>query len=360
MNIRLLFATLSAAATLSLAAADRNIPSGYYAALDGKSGAALKAAAYNCIKGHKVISYGDDTWVVFRDSDVRSDGTWWDIYSNERRNANSGYGGMNIEHGVPNSWWAIEKSDRKKEDAYKDIHHLFPSDANANSRKSNYPLGETNNPTWTNGVTTIGKPTNGHGGQGGYIYEPADEYKGDNARAYFYMATRYPTIGWRSDSGASSWGIMFNKENYPTLVNWAQILLLTWADNDQVSQKEIDRNEAIYKHQKNRNPFVDLPGLEDYIWGDKKNVAFDLNAALGGQSSINSVEEAVSFGIETYNGGIAVNCGETLDHLFVMDMSGRMIVSLTDVVDGTSISLAPGIYIVSAGKASRAQKIIVR
>ena len=340
---------------LALAAADRNISSGYYDALDGKSGASLKAAALGCIKGQKVISYGDDTWDVFRDSDVRPDGTWWDIYSNERRYASSGHGGMNIEHAVANSWWG-----KTKNDAYKDIHHLFPSDANANSRKSNYPLGEASTVTWTNNVTIIGKPSNGHGGQGGYIYEPADEYKGDNARVYFYMATRYPTIGWRDDSGASSWGIMFDKENYPTLVSWAQTLLLKWADNDQVSQKEIDRNEAIYKHQKNRNPFVDLPGLEDYIWGDKKNVAFDLAAALVGQSSINSVEETVSFGVEVYSGGITVDCGEPLNRLFIMDMSGRMIVGLNNVVDGTSISLAPGLYIVSAGKASRPQKVIVR
>ncbi len=354
MNIRLLFATLSAAAALSLVAADRNIPSGYYNALDGKSGASLKAAAHSAIRKHTAISYSKGTWEVFLDTDVRPDGTWWDIYSNNKVKASSGHGGMNVEHAVANSWWG-----KTNNDAYKDIHHLFPSDSNANSRKSNYPLGEASTVTWTNGVTIIGKPSNGHGGQGGYVYEPADEYKGDNARVYFYMATCYPDISWRTDN-YTSWGIMFKQQDYPTLNDWSQELLLRWADNDQVSQKEIDRNEAIYKHQKNRNPFVDLPGLEDYIWGDKKNVAFDLAAALGGQSSINSVEETVSLGVEVYSGGITVDCGEPLNRLFIMDMSGRMIVALNDVVDGTSISLAPGLYIVSAGKASRPQKVIVR
>ncbi|MDE6366665.1 MAG: endonuclease [Muribaculaceae bacterium] len=261
----------------SALAAERNIPSGYYNALDGKSQEALKTAAKSAISGQKVISYGTSTWNVFIDSDVRSDGTWWDIYSNERRKASSGHGGMNIEHGVANSWWG-----KTKNEAYKDIHHLFPSDSEANSRKSNYPLGEVEgSPTWTNGVTIIGKPKNGHGGQGGYIYEPADEYKGDNARAYFYMAVRYPDITWRTDN-YTSWGIMFRQESYPTLNDWSIELLLRWSREDPVSQKEIDRNEAIYAHQRNRNPFVDFPELAEYIWGNKKGQAFDLEANLKG------------------------------------------------------------------------------
>jgi hypothetical protein len=34
-----------------------------------------------------------------------------------------------------------------------------------------------------------------------------------------------------------------------------------------VSQKEIDRNNAVYKIQRNRNPYIDFPGLEQYVWG---------------------------------------------------------------------------------------------
>lgn len=273
MNLHYLFATLTAAMALTASAAERNIPSGYYSGLDGKKGEALKTAAYNAIKSHKEISYGDKTWEAFRNTDVRSDGTWWDIYSEERRYASSGHSGMNIEHAVANSWWGGTKNA-----AYKDINHLYPSDATANSRKSNYPLGETDKPTWTNGITIIGKPKNGHGGQGGYIYEPADEYKGDNARTYFYMATCYPDIAWKNQD---SWGTMFVKESYPTLVSWGQELLLRWNSTDVVSQKEIDRNEAIYKEQGNRNPFIDFPELAEYIWGSKKNEVFDLKAHLG-------------------------------------------------------------------------------
>ena len=35
------------------------------------------------------------------------------------------------------------------------------------------------------------------------------------------------------------------------------------------------RNNAVYKIQGNRNPFIDFPTLPDYIWGDSVNYAFD-------------------------------------------------------------------------------------
>ena len=47
-------------------------------------------------------------------------------------------------------------------------------------------------------------------------------------------------------------------------------MLLKWHRNDPLSEKEILRNDAVYKYQKNRNPFVDHPELAEYIWGDKK------------------------------------------------------------------------------------------
>ena len=49
---------------------------------------------------------------------------------------------------------------------------------------------------------------------------------------------------------------------------------MEWSEKDAVSQKEIDRNAGIWYLQQNRNPFVDYPGLEEYIWGSKKDVAF--------------------------------------------------------------------------------------
>ena len=43
-------------------------------------------------------------------------------------------------------------------------------------------------------------------------------------------------------------------------------MLLRWHEEDPVSQKEIDRNNAAYNIQRNRNPFVDYPEFAEKIW----------------------------------------------------------------------------------------------
>ncbi|MEC9127616.1 MAG: endonuclease, partial [Pseudomonadota bacterium] len=50
--------------------------------------------------------------------------------------------------------------------------------------------------------------------------------------------------------------------------SWFLNLLLSWHSQDPVSQKEIDRNEAAFSFQNNRNPFVDHPELVNNIWGN--------------------------------------------------------------------------------------------
>ena len=43
---------------------------------------------------------------------------------------------------------------------------------------------------------------------------------------------------------------------------------------DPVSQKEIDRNNAVYQLQHNRNPFIDYPELAEMIFGNNTDIAF--------------------------------------------------------------------------------------
>ena len=62
--------------------------------------------------------------------------------------------------------------------------------------------------------------------------------------------------------------------SYPTLQDWAIDMLLKWHRNDPVSDKEINRNEAVYEHQGNRNPFIDHPEMVEYIWGKYQDVAW--------------------------------------------------------------------------------------
>lgn len=261
-------------------------PTGYYNSLEGKCGAELMQAVKKVVRNHTAIPYGDSTWDVFLDTDVRIvNGTkcWWDMYSNNNVSVSSGHPGMNIEHSIANSWWGGTKND-----AYKDIVHLNPSNADANSRKSNYPIAELGTVTWDNGVTFIGKPKSGQGGGATYCYEPCDEYKGDFARVFMYMFTVYDDISWRTSNG---YGYMYDTSDPLMFKQWAKELLLRWSANDPVSQKELDRNDGIYKHQKNRNPFIDLPQLADHIWGSQSNVPFTLSGENGGNNGNGNNEE---------------------------------------------------------------------
>lgn len=262
------------AGTLSLRA---EIPEDYYAEIYGKSGQALKNAISALCKRHTVVTYGS-LWYHFPHTDCRFEdpGLVWDMYSNKtyKFRGTSAVSGMNKEHSLPKSWWGGDyaviygTSAQIVPDAYTDLNHLYPSDATANSAKLNYPLGEVSKASFDNGSCLVGTPVTGQGGGAATVFEPNDEYKGDFARTYFYMATTYQDYTWK-------YKYMLNNSSWLTLNQWSINLLLKWARQDPVSDKELARNEAVYKIQNNRNPFIDNPDLMEYIWGDKANEVFN-------------------------------------------------------------------------------------
>lgn len=246
-----------------------DVPDGYYDSLSGLNGTALRKAAKNVVRNHTRISYGNATWDAFKSTDTRFvDGKlcWWDMYSDNNVLVSTGHDGMNIEHSVAKSWWGGSSTP----DSYCDLFNLNPSNANANSAKSNYPLGECSSVTWQNGVTFVGSPVAGQGGGNGKVYEPHDQYKGDFARGFMYMFTVYDDISW-----SSSCGWMFDTSSDQLFKKWAIELLLKWHREDPVSEKELNRNEAVYKIQHNRNPYIDSPKLAEYVWGTHKDQKYE-------------------------------------------------------------------------------------
>ncbi len=246
-------------------------PAEYYTAAAGKSGAGLKTALYGIIAEHTTRSYSD-LWEDFRKTDVRADGKVWDMYSDITNYTFGKEQGLNYteegdaynrEHSFPKSWF---------DDAYPmytDLFHLYPTDGYVNGRRSNYPFGEVKTTTWASHGSFSKVGTSAISGYSGTVFEPADEYKGDFARTYFYMATCY-------EDKIASWSCpMLAGNKYPAYSSWALTMLLRWATNDPVSQKEIDRNNEVYKIQGNRNPYIDYPGLEQYVWGESKTKPFD-------------------------------------------------------------------------------------
>ena len=270
MNLRHITIALAAAA-VCCTAAHAEAPAGYYNSLDGKKEGELKTAIHNRVTGFRLVSSYSALPDYFRVTDVYPESNrWWDMYSDIPLYAPS-FKGLNREHSFPKSWWGGSTT----VSAYVDLNHLYPSESAANMAKSNYPLGEVDRSStvaFENGVSTVGYPVQGQGGGASRVFEPADEYKGDFARTYFYMVTCYQNLTWK-------WTYMVNQNVYPTLNNWSVQLLMKWHRDDPVSQKEIDRNDAVYSFQDNRNPFIDHPELAEYLWGDRVGEVFRLGEA---------------------------------------------------------------------------------
>lgn len=279
-----LYFTIALALAASFSAS-ASFKAGYYDKMDGKRGAELKVAAKECVMKHQTLVYSDLP-TYWQYSDVYPelvDGCkrWWDMYSDavylirDNQSAKSSFSAnkMQREHSVPKSWWKLNGS-VEYTPAYSDMWNLYPSDGAANQAKLNYPLGIAASATFNNGVTKVGGAQTGYGGGSRNVFEPDDEYKGDFARAYMYVATVYDDINWVVN-------YMYVKESYPTLQPWAKEMLLQWCRQDPVDQKEIDRNNVVEQYQGNRNPFVDFPELAEYIWGTRTTEVFYVSEQEG-------------------------------------------------------------------------------
>lgn len=249
------------------------IPAGYYDYAQGLSGAQLKTELHYTISGHTVRTYSN-LWTDFQSTDKKANGKVWDMYSDvpggtpaydwtfgyasnggDQCGNYSGEGSCyNREHSFPKSWFANASP------MYTELFHIYPTDGYVNGKRGNYPFGEVTNPSWTstNGSKVGANSTAGYSGT---VFEPIDEYKGDFARTYFYMATRYENVihSWNS--------VVLDGSSYLVYVEWHLDMLIRWHEEDPVSQKETDRNNAIYGIQHNRNPFIDHPEYVAAVWG---------------------------------------------------------------------------------------------
>jgi hypothetical protein len=71
-----------------------------------------------------------------------------------------------------------------------------------------------------------------------------------------------------------------DNNTYPVFEQWTVDLFLKWCAQDPVSQKEIDRNNEVYKIQGNRNPYIDYPLMAEYVWGKLTSVPFSPDGSV--------------------------------------------------------------------------------
>ena len=221
------------------------IPDSRYNTTYNKWDSELKSALSTIISNHTSISY-EDARVELFGYIANESGQVRCVYTNEWYSCSPGntpnWNLINTEHTWPQSMGAegIAKSD---------LHHLFPTDSQANSIRGNYPFGEVVNASWQEGGSKKGSDIGGN-----TVFEPRDDHKGDTARALFYFSLRYN-----------------NPSNFLNSAN-QQMVLRDWYYEDPVSQYEIHRNQEIKEIQNKPNPFIEYPMLLDRIANLTHNV----------------------------------------------------------------------------------------
>lgn len=236
-------------------------PAGYYASLEGKSGTALKQAIQDIIANPSIVrahTYGDIINILkTADQNPLNNNQVWLIYTEQPRSkidyqtGNSIVGKWNREHiycqsrgnfgdlyNLPPDGIAVSSSTGPNDmgAGLSDAHHLRAVDGQENSSRNNKNYG-----TEYNGPSA----------------NPTSSWKGDVARACFYMAVRYN--GLNVVNGAPNENIIGQIGDLTTLLAWNQ--------SDPRDDFEMNRNNYIYTWQVNRNPFIDYPQLVNYVFG---------------------------------------------------------------------------------------------
>lgn len=139
--------------------------------------------------------------------------------------------GWNREHSYPQS--------KINSDAAKDNHHIFASDAQLNTARSNHLYGIVSGNYYRN--DSYGRQSECKYNDG--VFEPANAAKGEVARATMYVSMAYGEPIYAGKDG-----------NFTS-----QELCFSWHESFGVTTREVVRNDKVQINQYNRNPFIDFP-----------------------------------------------------------------------------------------------------
>jgi hypothetical protein len=235
-------------------------PAGYYDSLDGLAGDGLRQALQNIIADQAVVrgqTYNDVIDIVKEaDQNPENSNQVWLVYLEQGRpkldfqTSGNITGVWNREHTFPRSRGGFDSIDADTladgkaifwttnadslRHANSDAHAIRAVDALENINRGNQFYGEYNGPPGTLGG-----------------------FKGDVARGIFYLAIRYN--GLEVVNGFPE-GLTGQFGDLATLLDWHR--------NDPPDDFEMNRNNVVYTWQFNRNPFIDMPDLVEYFWGD--------------------------------------------------------------------------------------------
>ena len=237
------------------------IAADYYSTLDTSSnGATFRSKLAQLITDtHKKKTSYSGLASVYSTSDAdpnKSGNIIW-FYTGTSIKYSGGFGSSggttNREHVWPKDGG---KAFSASSDAGSDAHHLRPTEANLNSTRGSRQFGEVSQ-TAANIVRENGSTSydNLCYASGNYFY-PGEGYRGATARILMYVETR--------------WGNQFNLKFVLGQGNSKTIgdieTLMKWHYLEPPTAEEMRRNEAVYKIQGNRNPFIDHPEYATQIY----------------------------------------------------------------------------------------------
>jgi endonuclease I len=274
------------------AAVSAQAPANYYNSVNTSSAATLRATLHAVIDDHTRVPYtatATDTWDVLElaDQNPANGSTILDLYKNAAyTKVGGGTGPYDREHTWPKSYGF--PNDGSTNYPYTDCHHLFCCDSSYNSSRSNKPYA-IGTAAWTEKTTLV---NNGAGGGSGTFpgnsnwttgatntgsWQTWGNRKGDVARALMYLDVRYEG-GTHGVTGASEPNLILTDDlnliqasntgaNIGVAYMGLKSVLLQWHNEDPVDAKEMARNNAVYLHQGNRNPFIDHPEWVACLFG---------------------------------------------------------------------------------------------
>ena len=190
-----------------------------------------------------------------------------------------------------------------------DFHNLFAANASGNQSRGNKNYGYAN--AIAESYITTFSSDNGKDGYtyDEFIFEPGDIDKGRLARAIFYMATMYKDAEKDTANNINMKGLTIVEDpvTYVAGDNCAFAIgnlseLLEWNNNVPVDYLEMQHNISVYTDkdnpdgvaQGNRNPYVDYPGLVDYVYGSKKDQPGTLKDVVASASYLECEYKGIS------------------------------------------------------------------
>jgi endonuclease I len=271
--------------------------------------------------------------------------------------------GFSREHTYCHNWMPTDPTTTLPE--YEDYHQLFPTDQNnANAIRSNYPLGEVVNATFTFMGCKLGTDIHGH-----TVFEPRDSHKGDAARAMMYEATCYTTVS------GNSWAFP-NPISNSIPYGEDQNILKKWHYQDPPDAWEIARNDFMESLQGNRNPFIDSVQFVCYIdfttMTKLSGPNVPCNAETLGIKETQKDNESLVLMPNPNNGAFTVNYISTENQkvtVKLMDMLGRVVynneLKVNNGLNALEINLQDfnkGVYTFElvSGNSKKTEKVIIK